>query len=124
MEGRPEDNQLNRLKRILDSSSSSVGWAGGIPRNALQPTEAYCSKPAFWFPSLSPEALHVRRGERPISAKGGTMDEKWPVKFSLKNATYTSLQGSLTCRKTATWDRRLYFPSEGRHAEDFFAQKI
>ena len=23
-----------------------------------------------------------------------------------------------------TWDRRLYFPSEGRHAEDFFALKI
>jgi hypothetical protein len=23
-----------------------------------------------------------------------------------------------------TWDRRLYFPSEGRHAEDFFASKI
>ena len=22
-----------------------------------------------------------------------------------------------------TWDRRLYFPSEGRHAEDFFALK-
>ena len=22
-----------------------------------------------------------------------------------------------------TWDKRLYFPSEGRHAEDFFALK-
>jgi hypothetical protein len=31
------------------------------------------------------------------------------------------LKGSLTCRKSATWDRRLYFPSEERHAEDFFA---
>jgi hypothetical protein len=31
--------------------------------------------------------------------------------------------GSLTCRKAATWNRRLYFPSEGRHAEDFFAPK-
>jgi hypothetical protein len=29
----------------------------------------------------------------------------------------------LKCRKSATWDRRLYFPSEGRHAEDFFAPK-
>jgi hypothetical protein len=27
------------------------------------------------------------------------------------------------CRKSTTWDRRLYFPSEGRHAEDFFALK-
>jgi hypothetical protein len=25
--------------------------------------------------------------------------------------------------KSTTWDRRLYFPSEGRRAEDFFAQK-
>ena len=28
-----------------------------------------------------------------------------------------------TCRKFTTWDRRLYFPSEGRCAEDFFARK-
>jgi hypothetical protein len=26
--------------------------------------------------------------------------------------------------KSVTWDRRLYFPSEGRHAEDFFRRKI
>ena len=34
-----------------------------------------------------------------------------------------NIQGSLTCRKSTTWDRRLYFPSEGRCAEDFFALK-
>jgi hypothetical protein len=51
------------------------------------------------------------------------MGEKWPVKFSLTNATFTSMEGSLTCRKAATWDRRRYFPSEGRHAEDFFVPK-
>jgi hypothetical protein len=28
-----------------------------------------------------------------------------------------------TCRKSTTWNRRLYFPSEGRRAEDFFAVK-
>jgi len=27
-------------------------------------------------------------------------------------------------RKSTTWDRRLYFPSEGRRAEDCFALKI
>ena len=31
---------------------------------------------------------------------------------------------SFTSRKFTTWDRRLYFPSEGRRAEDFFARKI
>jgi hypothetical protein len=51
------------------------------------------------------------------------MGEKWQVKFSLTNTTSTSLWGSFTCRKSATWDRRLYFPSEGRHAEDFFRPK-
>jgi hypothetical protein len=55
------------------SSSSSVCGAGGIPPNVLQPTEAYCANLAFWFPSSSPEALHVRRRERPLSVKGGTM---------------------------------------------------
>jgi hypothetical protein len=32
-------------------------------------------------------------------------------------------QGSFTCRKAATWDRRFYFPSEGRHAVDFSPKK-
>ena len=31
-----------------------------------------------------------------------------------------NIQGSFTCRKFTTWDRRLYFHSEGRRAEDFF----
>jgi len=33
------------------------------------------------------------------------------------------IQGSFTCRKATTWDQRLYFPSEGRRAEDFFRPK-
>ena len=28
--------------------------------------------------------------------------------------------GSFTRHKSMTWDQRLYFPSEGRRAEDFF----
>ena len=31
-----------------------------------------------------------------------------------------NIQGCSTCRKSTTWDRQLYLPSEGRHAEDFF----
>ena len=31
-----------------------------------------------------------------------------------------NIQGSFTCRKSTTCDRRLYFPSEGRRAEEFF----
>ena len=34
-----------------------------------------------------------------------------------------NIQGSSTCRKSTTWDRRLYSPSEGRRTEDSFALK-
>jgi len=34
-----------------------------------------------------------------------------------------SIQGSFTCRKSTTWDPWLYFPSEGRRAEGFFASE-
>jgi hypothetical protein len=44
------------------------------------------------------------------------MGEKWP-KILPKLATSTSLLGSFI------WDRWLYFSSEGRRAEDFFARK-
>jgi len=33
------------------------------------------------------------------------------------------IEESFTCRKATTWNRRLYFPSEGRRAEDFFRLK-
>jgi hypothetical protein len=44
------------------------------------------------------------------------MGEKWMVKFSL------TMLLPPHC-KAATWDRQLYFPSEGRHAEDFSPKK-
>ena len=34
-----------------------------------------------------------------------------------------SAWGSFTCRKSTTWDPRLYFPSEGIHSQDFYALK-
>ena len=52
------------------------------------------------------------------------MGEKWPMIFCLKNAQLPrNIQGSFTCRKSTTLDRRLYFPSEGKRAEGFFALK-
>ena len=65
----------------------------------------------------------LKWSERTPAAEGGTMGEKLPRILS-KVATSTSLLGSFTCRKFTTWGRRLYFPSEGRRAEDFFARKI
>jgi hypothetical protein len=43
--------------------------------------------------------------------------------FCLNADLHVTFYGSFTCRKATTWDRRLYFPSEGRRAEDFFAPK-
>jgi hypothetical protein len=34
-----------------------------------------------------------------------------------------SIQGFFMCRKSTSWDPRLYFPSEGRRVEEFFALK-
>ena len=34
-----------------------------------------------------------------------------------------NIQGSFTCRKSTTWDKRLYFSSERRRAEDFLSLK-
>ena len=58
----------------------------------------------------------LKRRKRTPVAEGGTMGEKLPR--SLPKVS------SFTCRKVTTWDRLLYFPSEGRRAKDFFARKI
>jgi len=71
------------------------------------------------FQLLPPGVPHVWNP----AVEGGTMGEKLP-RILPKVATSTSLLGSFTCRKLTTWDRRLYFPSKGRRAEDFFARKI
>jgi hypothetical protein len=51
------------------------------------------------------------------------MGEKWPTNPAVIWRVSHQMKGSLTCHKSVTRDRRLYFPSEGRHAEDFFAVK-
>jgi len=45
------------------------------------------------------------------------MGEKIP-RILAKVANSWSLLFYFTCRKFTTWDRRLYFPSEGRCAEE------
>jgi hypothetical protein len=57
-----------------------------------------------------------------LAAKvGNTWGEKCAGKFSLKMPDFhVTFRGSFTCRKTTTWDPQLYFPYEGRRAEDCF----
>ena len=59
----------------------------------------------------------------PSSQRWNYVGKKWPMNFAWNARLPCSIQGSFTCCKSTTWDRRLYFPSEGRHAEDFFALK-
>ena len=39
------------------------------------------------------------------------------------SAALISAWGSFMCRKSTTWDQRLFFPSEGSHIQDFSTQK-
>ena len=86
------------------------------PPDALQP-KAYCTNPGSYLHRQvsPPETLVV---------KGGTTLTRNGQRILPENARLPRhIQGSCTCRKSTTWDKRLYFPSEGRRAEDFFALK-
>ena len=64
----------------------------------------------------------VQRSAFVNMAMNHQVGKNWPVILP-ETATSMPIQGSFTCRKSATWDPRLYFPSEGRRAEDFFTPK-
>jgi hypothetical protein len=55
----------------------------------------------------------------PSSQRWKYVGEKCAGKFSLKLPDFhVAFRGSFTCRKSTTWDPRLYFPSEERRAKD------
>ena len=59
-----------------------------------------------------------------VAAKGGitwARNGRWILPENARLPR--NIQRSFTSRKSTTWDRRLYFPSEGRRAEDNFALK-
>jgi hypothetical protein len=70
-----------------------------------------------------PSFTTSRLPRNPSSQRWNYVGEKWPMNFAWNARLPHSIQGSFTCRKSTTWDRWLYFPSEGRRAEDFFALK-
>ena len=45
--------------------------------------------------------------------------ELLPMNFASKSVIHENSLCSFTCRKAGTWDIFFYFPSEGRHTEDF-----
>ena len=59
-----------------------------------------------------------------LAVKGGTTwarNGRWILPENARLPR--NIHGSLTCRKSV-WEKRLYFPSEGWRAEDFFPWKI
>jgi hypothetical protein len=86
---------------------------------ALQPLRPVV-RSGLDVPTFATRRLHACHHARVPS---GTVGEKCPV--ILPKCQFTRyIWGSFTCRKATTWDRRLYFPSEWRRAEDFFGLKI
>ena len=59
-----------------------------------------------------------------LVANGGTTSARNGRWILPENARLPrNIQGSFTCRKSTTLDKRFYFPFEGRRAEDFFVLK-
>jgi len=79
------------------------------------------------FPLFTTRCLHVRRDVRdPSGGSGNCGRECCPVILSgnfAEMTTSTPFRDLLHAANLRTWDRRLYFPSEGRRAEEFCALK-
>jgi len=65
----------------------------------------------------------LKRQERTPAVEGGNYGREIAENFA-GSSDFHVTSGFFTCRKFTTCDRRLYFPSEGRRAEDFFVWKI
>ena len=93
-----------------------VGSRRLMPPDAPQP-KAYCTNPglrsSYLHRQVSPPETLVVKGGTTWARNGRRI---LPEKARLP----PNIQGNFTCRKSTTWDKRLYFPSEGRRAEDFF----
>ena len=82
----------------------------------------HCFPQPWDVPTFAARCLHILNDARDPSSE--RWNYGWEMSVILHTwRLYSHHYGSFTCRKSTTWDRRLYFPSEGRHAEDFFALK-
>jgi hypothetical protein len=56
-------------------------------------------------------------------SEGGKLGQEMADRFCVGTQLPCNHKCFLSCCKSATRGKQLYFPSEGRHAEDFYAQK-
>ena len=96
-----------------------VGTRRLMPPDALHP-KAYCTNPSLWYFLLTPPGVSTRD---PCRVKEELLEREMAYEFCLKIPDFHVTFRDLTSRKSTTWDKRLYLPSEGRRAEDFFALK-
>jgi hypothetical protein len=66
-------------------------------------------------PTFAARCLHVPINASVPSSERWNCGREWSDNFAEMTPFYA---------KSATWGKRLYFRSEGRHAEDFFVRKI
>jgi hypothetical protein len=82
----------------------------------------HCFPPPLDVPTFAARCLYVRNDTRDPCSERWNCGREIVREFCL-NSDFHYISGSFTCRKSTTWDRRLYFPSEGRRAKDFFRPK-
>jgi hypothetical protein len=115
-----------RTKLQCSSSSSLSSGPGAYAPDAPQPIGLLCDpclpvifRRSHFHCQVPPRPYDVRD---PSSKGWNCGRECWPVILP-KWRLPCFIQGSFTCRKSAIWDQRLYFPSKGRCAEDSFPLK-
>ena len=74
-----------------------------------------CSYPQQVAAFISRGATHHRDARELYQRRR----ELLPMNFASRSVIYENPVGSFTCCKAGTWDILFYFPSEGRHTEDF-----
>jgi hypothetical protein len=77
----------------------------------------------LYFPTFAARCLHVPINASAPSSERCNCGQECSGNFAEMTPFY-AIYGSLTYHKSATWGKRLYFPFEGRHAEDFFSLKM
>jgi hypothetical protein len=63
-------------------SSSSICMVGRNPAYRTSAFKAVCTLTPVLVPPVISRGAHASWHERPLLAKGGIMDDRWPVKFS------------------------------------------
>jgi hypothetical protein len=98
--------------------------AGAKAQVALLPSGILCalfSRSSRCRRQMSPRPMR-RESSKRREGELSMGDKEYPI-IVPKCRLPRNIQGSFTCRKSTTWGRRLYLPSEGWRAGDFFALK-